>query len=51
MSDDDWGFGPRIRENAGQILTGGGLPEYPRRCAPLEKIMDEHLRDTSGYLY
>ena len=29
MNDDDWDFGPRIREHADAILEAGGLPDYP----------------------
>jgi nitroreductase len=51
MNDDDWDFGPRIRQHAEEILEAGGLPEYPEAMREtFTRIMDEHGLDTSKYL-
>ncbi len=51
MNDDDWDFGPRIRENAQRILDAGGLPVYPEEMREtFTKIMEQHGLDTSKYL-
>jgi nitroreductase len=51
MNDDDWDFGPRIREHAQKILDGGGLPDYPEEMREtFEKIMIEHGLDTKKFL-
>ncbi len=51
MNDDDWDFGPRIREHAQKILDGGGLPEYPEAMREtFTKLMEDRGLDTSKYL-
>jgi hypothetical protein len=51
MNDDDWDFGPRIRENAARILAAGNLPDYPEEMREtFTKIMEEHGLDTGKYL-
>ncbi len=51
MNDDDWDFGPRIREHARAIIEAGGLPDYPEAMREtFTKIMKEHGLDTSKYL-
>ncbi len=51
IADDDWDFGPRIKERAEQVLAEGGLPDYPEEMREtFEKLMEEHGLDTSKYL-
>ena len=51
MNDQDWDFGPRIRERAEQVLAEGGLPDYPEEMREtFQKLMAEHNIDTSKYL-
>jgi hypothetical protein len=51
MKDDDWDFGPRIRENAERILAAGDLPDYPEEMREtFTKIMEEHGLDTKKFL-
>jgi nitroreductase len=51
MNDDDWDFGPRIRERADEVLAQGGLPDYPEEMKEtFKKLMEEHGLDTSKYL-
>jgi nitroreductase len=51
MNDDDWDFGPRIRERAEAILAEGGLPDYPEEMREtFTKIMQEHGLDTKKFL-
>jgi hypothetical protein len=51
MRDDDWDFGPRIREHAAKLVEAGGLPDYPEEMrATFQRIMEEHGLDTSKYL-
>jgi nitroreductase len=51
MNDDDWDFGPRIRERAKYILENEELPDYPDEMREtFERIMQEHGLDTSKYL-
>lgn len=51
MNDDDWDFGPRIREHAARKVEEGGLPEYPEEMREtFARIMEEHGLDTSKYL-
>jgi hypothetical protein len=51
MSDDDWDFGPRIREHAQKVLDEGGLPEYPEAMREtFTRLMEERGLDTSKYL-
>ena len=51
MRDDDWDFGPAIRERAKELIDRGGLPDYPEEMrATFKKLMDEHGLDTNKYL-
>jgi hypothetical protein len=51
MNDDDWDFGPRIRERAEAVIAEGGLPEYPEEMLDtFRKLMAEHGIDTSKLL-
>jgi nitroreductase len=51
MRDDDWDFGPNIRNRAQELLDRGGLPEYPEEMREtFKKLMDEHGLDTNKYL-
>lgn len=51
MNDDDWDFGPRIREHAARLVEAGGLPEYPEAMREtFTRLMEEHGLDTSKYL-
>ncbi len=51
MNDDDWDFGPHIRDRAAAIIAEGGLPEYPAEMVEtFQKLMTEHGIDASKYL-
>ena len=51
MNDDDWDFGPNIREHAKKVLADGDLPDYPDEMREtFEKLMTEHGIDASKYL-
>ncbi len=51
MNDDDWDFGPRIKEHAQSIIDKGGLPDYPEEMREtFARIMKERGLDTSKYL-
>jgi nitroreductase len=51
INDDDWDFGPNIRKRAEEVLSQGGLPDYPEEMREtFEKLMAEHGIDTSKYL-
>jgi nitroreductase len=51
INDEDWDFGPRIRERAQQVLAEGGLPDYPEEMKDtFKKLMEEHGIDTAKYL-
>jgi nitroreductase len=51
MNDDDWDFGPRIREHAQKVIDAGGLPDYPEEMREtFTRIMEERGLDTSKYL-
>ena len=51
MADDDWDFGPHIRERAEQVIAEGGLPDYPEEMREtFTKLMEEHNIDASKYL-
>jgi nitroreductase len=51
MRDDDWDFGPNIRNRAKDLLEAGGLPEYPEEMREtFKRLMDEHGLDTNKYL-
>ena len=51
INDEDWDFGPRIKERAEQVIAQGGLPDYPEEMREtFQKLMEEHGLDTSKYL-
>lgn len=51
MRDDDWDFGPNIRNRAKELVEKGGLPDYPEEMREtFRKIMEEHGLDTNKYL-
>jgi len=51
MNDEDWDFGPNIRQRAEQVLAEGGLPDYPEEMKEtFKKLMEEHGLDTNKYL-
>jgi len=51
INDQDWDFGPRIKERAEQVIAEGGLPDYPEEMREtFQKLMEEHNIDTSKYL-
>jgi nitroreductase len=51
MDDDDWDFGPRIREHAQHLIDTADLPEYPEAMREtFTRLMEEHGLDTSKYL-
>ncbi len=51
MADDDWDFGPAVRERAQWVLDNVDLPDYPEEMrATFTKLMQEHGLDTSKHL-
>jgi hypothetical protein len=51
IADDDWDFGPRIKERADAVIAGGGLPDYPEEMKEtFRKLMEEHGIDANKYL-
>lgn len=51
INDDDWDFGPAIRERAQWLLDNEDLPEYPEEMREtFQKLLTEHGLDTSKYL-
>lgn len=51
MSDDDWDFGPRIREKAAEVLATEDLPEYPQEMKEtFTTLMVEHGIDAAKFL-
>ena len=51
IADDDWDFGPRIKEQADAVIAEGGLPDYPEEMREtFQKLMEEHGLDTGKYL-
>jgi len=51
IGDEDWDFGPRIKQRAEEVLAQGGLPDYPEEMREtFEKLMEEHGIDTSKYM-
>jgi nitroreductase len=51
INDEDWDFGPRIKDRAEQVIAQGGLPDYPEEMREtFQKLMEEHGLDTSKYL-
>jgi hypothetical protein len=51
IADDDWDFGPRMRERAEELLAAGGLPEYPQEMREtFARLMEEHGIDARKYL-
>jgi len=51
INDEDWDFGPRIKQRAEEVLAQGNLPDYPEEMREtFKKLMEEHNIDTSKYL-
>lgn len=51
MQDDDWDFGPRIREHAERVIATEELPEYPEEMrATFTRLMEEHGIDAAKFL-
>ena len=51
MNDDDWDFGPRIREHAEHVIANEDLPDYPDEMrATFAKLMEEHGIDAGKFL-
>lgn len=51
INDDDWDFGPAIKERAQWLLDNEELPEYPEEMREtFQKLLKEHNLDTSKYL-
>lgn len=51
MSDDDWDFGPAIRERAEEVLATAELPDYPEEMREtFKRLMEEHGLDTAKHL-
>jgi nitroreductase len=51
MRDEDWDFGPAIRERARFLVEQGNLPDYPEEMREtFRRIMEEHGLDTGKYL-
>ena len=51
MDDDDWDFGPRIREHAEHVIANEDLPDYPDEMrATFAKLMEEHGIDAAKFL-
>jgi nitroreductase len=51
INDDDWDFGPNIKERAERVISQGDLPDYPDEMREtFTKLMEEHGIDASKYL-
>jgi nitroreductase len=51
INDDDWDFGPRIKERAQEVLEKEELPDYPEEMKDtFRKLMEEHNLDVKKYL-
>jgi len=51
INDEDWDFGPRIKERAQQVLEQESLPDYPEEMRDtFRKLMEEHNLDVKKYL-
>ena len=51
VNDDDWDFGPAIKERAQWLLENEDLPEYPDEMREtFAKLLSEHGIDSSKYL-
>jgi len=51
MADEDWDFGPNLREHAEHVLATEELPDYPEEMrATFQKLMEEHGIDASKFL-
>jgi hypothetical protein len=51
MRDEDWDFGPNIRNRAKELVDKGSLPDYPEEMREtFRKIMEQHGLDTNKYL-
>jgi nitroreductase len=51
INDEDWDFGPNIRNRAEEVLANEDLPDYPEEMREtFKKLMEEHNIDTNKYL-
>ncbi len=51
VKDEDWDFGPRIKERAAEVIANEELPDYPEEMREtFKKLMEEHGLDTNKYL-
>ena len=51
MADEDWDFGPAVRERAQLLLDTEQLPDYPEEMREtFARLMTEHGLDTSKHL-
>ncbi|MCB0881129.1 MAG: nitroreductase family protein [Thermoleophilia bacterium] len=51
MNDEDWDFGPNIKERAEEVLKHGDLPDYPEEMKDtFRKLMEEHGLDVKKFL-
>jgi nitroreductase len=51
INDDDWDFGPAIRERAEEILAMQDLPDYPDEMREtFQRLMEEHGIDAAKFL-
>jgi nitroreductase len=51
INDEDWDFGPRIKERAQEVLEHENLPDYPEEMRDtFRKLMEEHNLDVKKYL-
>ncbi|MFN8109164.1 MAG: nitroreductase family protein [Thermoleophilia bacterium] len=51
MADEDWDFGPNIRERAKWLVENEDLPEYPEEMRQVfSKLLSDHGIDTAKFL-
>ena len=51
INDEDWDFGPRIKERAQEVLEKEQLPDYPEEMREtFRKLMEERGLDVKKYL-
>jgi nitroreductase len=51
INDEDWDFGPNIKQRAEEVLAQGNLPDYPEEMREtFTRLMQEHGIDASKYL-
>lgn len=51
IDDEDWDFGPNIKNRAQEVLQKGDLPDYPEEMREtFTRLMEEHNIDASKYL-